>query len=109
MARAKAVLKTGARLSDFMSASLLARVYPAESVAACLVKHGRNRQRLRSFPATAGVYCCMALSLYPEAAYEAVFSVVTAGLAWAADQPAGPSIDKSSISALRSKIGFEPL
>ena len=109
MARTKAVLGTGARLSDFMSASLLARVFPFESVNTCLNKHGRNSQRMRSFPATAGVYYCMALSLYPQAAYEAVFSVVTAGLAWAAGRPAGPSIAKSSISALRSKIGFEPL
>lgn len=109
MARTKAVLGTGARLSDLMSASLLARVFPSDSVAACLDKHGRNSQRLRSFPATAGVYYCMALSLYPEAAYEAVFSVVTSGLAWAAGQPSGHSVAKSSISALRSKIGFEPL
>ena len=109
MAKTKAVLGTGARLSDFMSASLLARVYPSELVSPCLDKHGRNSERMRSFPATAGVYYCMALSLYPEAAYEAVFSVVTAGLAWAAGRPAGPSISKSSISALRSKIGFEPL
>lgn len=109
MARTKAELGAGARLSDFMSASLLARVFPAESVAACLDRHGCNSQRLRSFPATAGVYYCMALSLYPEAAYSAVFSVVTSGLAWAASQPSGHSIAKSSISALRSKIGFEPL
>lgn len=109
MARTKAELGTGARLSDFMSASLLARVYPSESVSVCLDKHGRSSQRLRSFPATAGVYYCMALSLYPEAAYEAVFSVVTAGLAWAAGKPGGHSIAKSSISALRTKIGFEPL
>ena len=109
MARTKAVLATGARLSDFMSASLLARVFPSESVSTCLDKHGRSSQRLRSFPATAGVYYCMALSLYPEAAYEAVFSVVTSGLAWAAGQPGGQRVAKSSISALRSKIGFEPL
>ena len=63
MARTKAVLGTGARLSDFMSASLLARVYPSVSVSACLDKHGRSSQRMRSFPATAGVYYCMALSL----------------------------------------------
>ena len=109
MARTKAVLGTGARLSDFMSASLLARVFPSESVSACLDKHGRSSQRLRSFPATAGVYYCMALSLYPEAAYEAVFSVVTSGLAWAVGQPGGQRVAKSSISALRAKIGFEPL
>ena len=87
MARTKAVLGTGARLSDFMSASLLAQVFPSGSVSACLDKHGRGSQRLRSFPTTAGVNYCMALSLYPEAAYEAVFSVVASGLAWAAGQP----------------------
>ena len=32
MARTKAVLGTGARLSDYLSASLLARVVPAEEV-----------------------------------------------------------------------------
>ncbi len=109
MARTKAVLGTGARLSDYLSASLLARVFPSDSVSACLDRHGRNSQRLRSFPATAGVYYCLALSLYPEAAYESVFGTVTSGLAWAAGQPAGPKVAKSSISALRSKIGWEPL
>lgn len=32
MARTKAVLGTGARFSDYLSASLLARVYPAEMI-----------------------------------------------------------------------------
>ena len=41
-------------------------------------------QRVRGFPAVAGVYYCMALSLYPEAAYEEVFAVIAQGLAWAA-------------------------
>ena len=76
MARTKAVLGEGARLSDYLSASLLARVFPAETVHAALDEHGRNSQRIRRFPAVAGVYYCMALSLYPEAAYEEVFAVV---------------------------------
>ena len=83
MARTKAVLGAGARLSDFLSASLLARVVPAEVVHAVLDGHGCNSQRVRSFPAVAGVYYCMALSQYPEAAYEEVFAVVAQGLAWA--------------------------
>ena len=83
MARTKAVLGAGARLSDFLAASLLARVVPAEVVHEVLEQYGRNSQRIRSFPAVAGVYYCMALSLYPEAAYEEVFSVVSQGLAWA--------------------------
>jgi hypothetical protein len=109
MARTKAVLGAGARLSDYLSASLLARVYPAEWVHAALDEHGRNSQRIRSFPAVAGVYYCMALSLYPEAAYEEVFAVVAQGLAWAAGAAEPARVAKSSISQLRHKIGVAPL
>jgi Insertion element 4 transposase N-terminal/Transposase DDE domain len=109
MARTKAALGPGARLSDFLSASLLARVFPPEAVNAALDAQGVNSQRIRSFPAVAGVYYCMALSLYPEAAYEEVFSAVTQGLAWAAGAAEPARIAKSSISAARSRIGFLPL
>ena len=109
MARTKAALGSGARLSDYLSASLLARVVPAEQVHAVLNAHGCNTQRVRSFPAVAGVYYCMALSLYPEAAYEEVFAVVAQGLAWAAGAAEPARVGKSSISALRSRIGAAPL
>ena len=109
MARTKAVLGSGARLADYLSASLFARVVPAEVVHQVLDAHGCNSQRLRSFPAVAGVYYCMALSLYPEAAYEEVFSVVAQGLAWAAGAAEPARVAKSSISGLRSKIGATPL
>ena len=109
MARTKAVLGSGARLSDYLSASLLARVVPAEQVHAVLDKHGCNTKRVRSFPAVAGVYYCMALSLYPEAAYEEVFAVVAQGLAWSAGVAEPARVAKSSISALRSRIGAAPL
>ena len=98
MARTKAVLGTGARLTDYLSASLLARVVPAEVVHEVLDAHGRNSQRMRSFPAVAGVYYCMALSLYPEAAYEEVFAVVAQGLAWAAGAAEPARVCKASIS-----------
>jgi len=109
MARTKAVLGEGARLSDFLAASLLARVVPADVVHAVLNEHGCNSQRIRSFPAVAGVYYCMALSLYPEAAYEEVFAVVSQGLAWASGAAQPALVAKSSISALRSRIGSAPL
>jgi hypothetical protein len=59
MARTKAVLGSGARLADYLSASLLARVVPAGVVNEVLDAHGCNSQRLRSFPAVAGVYYSM--------------------------------------------------
>ena len=109
MARTKAVLGSGARLSDFLSASLLARVVPPETVHAVLDEHGCNTRRVRSFPAVAGVYYCMALSLYPEAAYEEVFAVVAQGLAWSSGAAEPTLVRKSSISALRTRIGAAPL
>ena len=109
MARTKAVLGAGARLSDYLSASLLARVYPPEQVHQTLNEHGVNSQRIRSFPAVAATYYCMALSLYPEAAYEDVFAVVAQGLAWMQGSAAVPTLAKSSISAARGKIGWAPL
>lgn len=109
MARTKAVLGAGARLADYLSASLLARAVPAEVVNGVLDAHGCNSLRLRSFPAVAGVYYVMALSLYPEAAYEEVFAAIAQGLAWAAGAAEPPRVAKSSISGLRSKIGAAPL
>lgn len=109
MARTKAQLGSGARLSDYLGASLLARVYPAELVHRTLDEHEVNSQRVRSLPAVATTYYCMALSLYPEAAYEDVFAVVAQGLAWMQGSRAIATVAKSSISAARSKIGFAPL
>jgi Insertion element 4 transposase N-terminal/Transposase DDE domain len=109
MARTKAVLGTGARLSDFLSASLLARVYPADVIHAVLDQSAVNSKRTRCLPALATTYYCMALSLYPEAAYEEVFSVVTQGLAWAKRGEGVDSISKSAISAARRKVGAKPL
>jgi Insertion element 4 transposase N-terminal/Transposase DDE domain len=109
MARTKAVLGSGARLADYLSASLLARVVPAEVVHDVLNAHGCNSQRLRSFPAVVGVYYCIGLSLYPEAAYEEVFAAVSQGLAWAACAAEPLRVSKASISVVRSKIGSGPL
>ena len=109
MARTKAVLGSGARLSDYLCASLLARAVPPQAVHAVLEAQGRSSRRVRRFPAIAGVYYCMALSLYPEAAYEDVFSVVSQGLAWASGAAEPAPVGKASISRLRSRIGAAPL
>lgn len=107
MARTKAVLGAGARLSDFLSTSLLARVYPASEINELLDKHQCNSQRQRSFPAIAAVYYCMALSLYPEAAYTDVFDAVAQGLAWRNNVEAPNSIKASSISTARTRLSWE--
>ena len=122
MARSKATLGGGARLSDYLSASLLARVYPAEAINAVLHEHGVRTQRERSLPMRTMCYYCVALSLYPECAYEAVFEALAEGLNWAEPErlrvgsnPAARSVrspisvSKSSVSAARAKLGVKPL
>jgi hypothetical protein len=109
MARTKAGLGSGARLADFLSASLMARVVSPQVIHEVLDAHGRNSRRIRAFPAVAGVYYVMALSLYPEASYEAVFAAVSQGLAWEAGAPQPAGVSKVAISLLRSRIGAQPL
>ena len=96
-------------MSDYLCASLLARAVPPQTVHAVLDEQGRNSERVRRFPAVAGVYYCMALSLYPEAAYEDVFAVVAQGLAWASGSAEPTPVGKASISRLRTRIGAAPL
>ena len=74
-----------------------------------LDEHGCNSKRIRSLPAVPGTYFCMALSLYPEAAYEQVFAVVAQGLSWMQGHDSEVTIAKSSISEMRGKIGYAPL
>jgi Insertion element 4 transposase N-terminal/Transposase DDE domain len=109
MARTKAQLGTGARLSDYLGASLLARVYPAAMVNEILDQHGCNSQRIRSLPAVSGVYFCISLSLYPEVSYEQVFTVVSQGLSWMQGHDTQYRIAKSSVSEMRGKLGYAPL
>lgn len=106
MARTKAVLGSGARLTDYLSTSLLARIYPASVINELLNAHQCNSQRERSFPASAVVYYCMALSLYPEAAYADVFDAVAHGLAWRNRSEVPQSIKASSISVARSRLSW---
>ena len=106
MARTKASLGSGARLTDYLSTSLLARVYPASLIGDLLDAHHCNSRRTRRFPATAVAYYCMALSLYPEAAYADVFDAVAQGLAWRNRSLLPPRITAASISVARSRLSW---
>jgi len=106
MARTTAHLGSGARLTDYLSTSLLARVYPASLIGTLLDAHHCHSRRERSFPATAVAYYCMALSLYPEAAYADVFDAVAQGLAWRSRGAVSPRIKPSSISVARSRLSW---
>jgi hypothetical protein len=110
MARSKAGLGAGARFADYLSAGLLARVFPSETINEVLDTYECNSERVRAFPASAVVYYTMALSLYSEAAYEDVFAAVAQGLAWKDKTPFAPvTVVKSAISKARSRLKWQAL
>jgi Insertion element 4 transposase N-terminal/Transposase DDE domain len=109
MARTKATLGDGVRLTDYLGASLLARVYPLELVESVLQEHGVQSQRVRSFPAPVTTYYCMALALYPQAAYEAVYAALAQGLSSVHGGIAPRTVVKSAISTARTRLGSAPL
>ena len=108
MARTKALLGAGPRLSDYLSAGLLARAYPRELIEEALAASGKASLRRRDFPAETVAYYVMALGLYSGAAYEEVFQCMTDGLAWLS-QGVVPElrIGKSGISQARTRLGWE--
>ena len=108
MARTKAMLGAGARLSDYLSTGLLARICPREVVEEVLRSCGRRSQRQRDLPAHAMVYYVMALPLYMGAAYEEVLRCVTEGMGYLGDAALGKrAVGKSGISQARTRLGYE--
>ena len=105
MAGKAAVLSSGARLADYLSVGLLARIFPPSLVQQALELSGRQSQRNRAFPAAAVVYYVVALSLYRSVNAQEVLHVVCEGLDYL-DCPAPLSdVGKSGISQARTRLG----
>lgn len=107
MTRSKAGFGSDIRFADHLSIGLLARAYPLEAVNETLNTYACNSARVRSFPASAVVYYTMALSLFPQAAYEEVFAAVVQGLV--SHDKAPVPVVKSTISKARSRLDWRAL
>lgn len=103
MARTKATLGDGVRLSDHLSASLLARAFPAAAVDECLAKYACQSVRHRKLEVQSCVYLCMALALYPEASVDSVYDALSQSLSWAGVGDDAQRLAKSSISSARTR------
>jgi hypothetical protein len=110
MARRAAERPGGLRLVDGVTAGLLAKAFPLETVHAILADTGRASQRERELPAHVMVYYVIALSLYMPASYGEVLRALLEGARWLA----GPDADvhtacRSAISQARTRLGEAPL
>jgi hypothetical protein len=109
MPREEAALPGGVRMSDLMSVTVLASVYPPAAVKHVLEETGRHSVRERSLPATLMVYYVMALAIYMQVSYEEILRVVVDAFNWFADRGRVNIPAKSSISEARSRLGADPL
>ncbi len=109
MPREEAALPGGVRISDLMSVTVLASVYPPSAVNQVLVEAGRQSRRQRTLPATLMVYYVIALAIYMQVSYEEILRVVVDAFSWFAGSARVAIPAKSSISEARSRLGPDPV
>jgi hypothetical protein len=97
------------RLSDLVSVGVLTRTFPPELVDEVVAGCGRTEQRHRALPARVMAYFSIGMALHSEGSYEDVLSLLTDGLAWAADAEPVKLPSKSAIFQARARLGAEPL
>ena len=108
MARIRAVLPGGARLSDHLSVGVIAEVFPLSAVRAALDESGRRSQRQRSLPAEVMVYYVIAMALFRSISAREVLRCLVDGLRWMVPRVAVRVSGKSSKSRARSRLGTAP-
>lgn len=110
MARTKARLEGGSRVSDFITLGVVAQMFPKERVDAVLRETGRSSIRHRDLPAHVVVYYVIALSLFTSASCREVLRCLLEGVQWL--MGAGASLKvagNSGISQARTRLGWKPL
>lgn len=110
MARTRAELPKGARITDHISLGVVAKTFPPRVIERILRDTGRASRRRRQLPAPVVVYYVIALALYMEVSYGEVLRCLAAGLRWLSG-PSGavPVTGKSGISQARSRLGVAPV
>lgn len=109
MGRKRAKLPGGARLSDYLSVGVIARVFPVDAVRAALTECGRSSRRRRLLPAEAVVYYVIAQALFRSVSAREVLRCVAEGLRWLRAGTRVRIASKGAISRARTRLGSEPL
>ena len=111
MARTRADLGAGVRLTDLVSFGVISKEFPLARVQEALADTGKQSQRRRLLPAHVVVYYVIALSLYMQVSCPEVLRCLLEGLRWlhGRETPAIPLAGESGISQARSRLGSEPL
>ncbi len=111
MARTRADLGAGVRLTDLVGLGVIGKTFPLARVKEVLARTGKASRRQRLLPAHVVVYYVIALSLFMQVSCQEVLRCLMEGLRWLQDRetPAVPVAGESGISQARSRLGAEPM
>jgi hypothetical protein len=109
MARPRAGLPAGVRLTDHISLGVIARSFPLGEVRRVLAETGKASERERDLPAHVMVYYAIALALHTGAGTREVLRCLLEGLRWLWGAEAVRVAGKSGISQARTRLGEAPL
>jgi hypothetical protein len=110
MARTKAGLPEGTRLTDYISLGVIAKEFPIEKIKDILESTGKASIRQRDLPAHVVMYYVIAMALYMQVSCREVLRCLLEGVNWLF----GSMIDikvagRAGISQARTRLGAEPL
>ena len=110
MARTAATLGEEARLTDYISLSVITSAFAEKAIRAALAETGRSSVRERELPAQVVMYYVIAQALFMRVSQREVLRCLLAGVRWLF----GPRVrvkvtGKSGISQARSRLGWEPV
>src|SRR6266487_4203817 len=109
MARTRADLKPGSRITDYISLGVVGKWIPRERVESVLAQTGRASRRQRDLPGHVVVYYVIALALFMQVSYREVLRCLLEGLAWLAGPYGQLKVTgNSGISQARRRVGVEP-
>ncbi len=109
MARARAGLPAGIRVSDHISLGVIAKAFPPDRVRQVLADTGKASERERDLPAHVMVYYAIALALHMTSSTREVLRCLLEGLRWLWGAEAVRVAGKSGISQARARLGEAPL
>lgn len=110
MARTAETIPGGARVTDYISLGILSERIPQSEVRRILRETGRESERQRKLPMRVMVYYVIALALYTGVSYGEVLRCLLEGLEWLGLPVRSiRTVQKSSISRARSRLGVEPV
>jgi transposase IS4-like protein/DDE family transposase len=110
MARTKAALPAGSRITDYISLGVIAKFFPLDKIREILQQSNRTSVRERDLPAHVVVYYVIALALYMRSSYREVLRCLLEGVKWLMGPGATLKVaGNSGISQARSRLGADPL